>query len=1341
MNKSRHPLASGPLGRTKRCAGLAVLCLALAGPSVASAAFTRPFVRQIAGQGGGIAVDAEDHLWVSPTAGGAPSYPLVEFESPEHGSAPVKTLEIAGPERNVLKVEFFMTPASIAINASTGSFYITGANSTGVNEVNFVEAFSSTGAFELGWGPVEFAQDVAVDNSSDVETKGDVYVEANGSIYRFNAIGEPAGFSGVAEYVSGNRLTGLPGEPGEFTGAVTVDSSGDIYAVSTQAEKAGVYEFGPSGVFLRSFTGAETPGIGERHSFGGLGGDPEGVAVDPTNGHVLVSVWEGRNEIFEGAIDEFDASGHYLSQIVEREAGSRLGRPSAITVDSHGYLSVSSVNNEGVVLYAPGRFLPSLKLAESSQRKPTSAILNGDVNPQGISLTKCKFEYVSEAAFQETGFADLGSGGEASCFPGAASIPLDSNFHPVHAEVAGLLSGETYRYRVTATSSGAEGGTGHSSALAFTASHAPRIDSTTAGNVSSTFAQLEAEIDPLGAASSYRFEYLTEAQFLADGETFGGAISVPAAAVQIGSGEPTGSVDVSVRQEIGGLVPGTSYRFRVSAENEVGATPGAVAGFATLPEVAIGLSDNRSYELVTPPAKGGAADMFSYPLQDGDEYVDYDAGLLSESGERFLFYTLSVFGPSPATEYNGYVFSRTATGWTFKSLASASLGVQSITTIIADPIDLSRFALDDLVGSQPSPTGSQSLSLTGALEGPYVKLHADAPVQGKLGTEDTAPVGASRDLSHIVLESLGHGLIDKGLAEKQVEGSHALYEWAQPGAGGCTASSPSFNEGSQGCMQLVNVKSSGELLSRCGAQLGYSPGSLPGGAHHAVSADGSRIVFVSPDPTAENKGAGCWNGAAVNTPQLYMRSGGTTVEISAPQPGVSDPTGPHPAVYVGASEDGSRVFFLTKAELTSNDAGIHVPELYEWEIVSSGACNESNSNYNPVSAGCLTRVSAGESGSPGATSGADVPFVPAVSADGSAVYFTAFGKLTSAAQALPAGGAEVNLYRYDAVRDSTVYVAAVETANYPETDATGYAAAAVGTTEVALDPGADWYTTPDGRYLLFGTTRSLTAYSTVAPSDTTCEIPGSQGAFNGHCQELYRYDSLTGDITCVSCDPSGAPPTSNARFSRSAIRSMPDVGPVRAMTDDGSRIFFDTADALVPQDTNGTLDVYEWEAQGTGECALAGGCMRLISSGSDSAQSFFLGQSAAEIDGEQVEGANVFFGTHARLVPADTDDAGDVYDARVDGGFPPPPSREGLCEGDACVSPSPLPIDSTPASLTLAGNGDVVSQLPPSSPKIAKKTATTCKKGFVRKKVKKKEQCVKGKKRAKRSSVDRRPQR
>ena len=148
----------------------------------------------------------------------------------------------------------------------------------------------------------------------------------------------------------------------------------------------------------------------------------------------------------------------------------------------------------------------------------------------------------------------------------------------------------------------------------------------------------------------------------------------------------------------------------------------------------------------------------------------------------------------------------------------------------------------------------------------------------------------------------------------------------------------------------------------------------------------------------------------------------------------------------------------------------------------------------------------------------------------------------------------------------------------------------------SLCPKANWSTTPDGRFLLFASSRELTGYNTLTAPSAICYQTGSQGSNNGHCEEIYRYDAEAAahgeaSLVCVSCDPSGAPPVSPAQFARSALVGA-DSAPVRAISDDGSMVFFDTADPLVSQDSNGTLDVYEWEADGTGACRVERGCVR-----------------------------------------------------------------------------------------------------------------------------------------------------
>lgn len=643
------------------------------------------------------------------------------------------------------------------------------------------------------------------------------------------------------------------------------------------------------------------------------------------------------------------------------------------------------------------------------------------------------------------------------------------------------------------------------------------------------------------------------------------------------------------------------------------------------------LPDCRAYEQVTPVNKGDATDLF--PSLNWNAHNN-DSGYVAEDGNHFLLLTLSSFAGGDSI-FSSYVFSRGADEWSTTSL-SPGPGVQRVEAKIFNPNDLSEVGVEDLGFNRvPDQLEEPVFSdYAGPPGGPYTTVGV-LPVSGR---ESLA--GASADLSHVVLQSEDHELAPGDVGQDAE--SNALYEWFD------------------GHLELVNVTTSGALISPCGATLGNGEtfsNAGEGSTHNAVASDGSKIFFTAPDPEARS-GVGCWSGPEAspqeNPPELYMRLGGTsTVEISA-NPSVHDPDGPQPAVYVGASADGSKAFFMTRAELTADDT-THAVELYEYDTEAPEGER-------------LVRVSSGESG----MAEGKVDFVPAISSDGSTVYFTAFGKLAEGASALEEKqGGTVNLYRYEAATRKTTYITQVGSNEYP-VDAhgvdigSGWVYGALGGEGrplfAALNATSDWYVTGNGRYLLFGSVLPLTGYDNAEPCHEVV-----QGVYGGEkCLELFRYSAADNSIVCVSC--AGGEPTENASFDRSTFE-VPDGLPPRPISEDGSYVFFETPSALVPQTTDKTLHVYEWH----------NGKISLISSPDDPGNAYFLGSSA--------DGSNVFFGTHAQLVPQDTDASGDLYDARIDGGFAE--VTPSLCTGTGCQGvPAPPPIFATPASVTFEGVGN-----------------------------------------------------
>jgi hypothetical protein len=1276
----------------------------LLGPALAPAAFTRPFLCATPGAPvlnfKGITAGSEDRVWVSEAQNEVPeSVPAV-------GVSEVRQLEI-GPscgssgkltEGAPIDIEGQTKALRVAFDAATEQFVITGQ--TWDVRDGYLEWYDSTGglvrrsahrfganayvASDLSTEPLDpLAGSLALAHNADpAEPEGD----GRGSgVARFTSAGAPLGFTnvasgkGCAKYIEDEQIAGTEEEcfvgGGARPEAIAVDTHGDVFAVVTDTASSktrGVYEYDATGKFVRAFTGASTPGLKvDKKAYGGFGGAPNGVAVDPTNGDLLISIDSDGG--IEGAIDEFSASGRFLSQITATTGGGHLVAPGQIAVSELGELFVTDniPRGEGqfegrVYAYGPGAALPTLKQHEPSERTSTAITLEAEVGPEGEAITSCEFEYVTSNQFEASGF---GSATKAGCEPPANEIPVDSEFHLVKAHVTGLVPGTRYDYRLVAATSS---GVARTEPQAFTVFAPPKVESVSATNVTSEYADLNAKIAPLGSDTTYHFEYVDAAHYASGAlDPFEAAASTPSA--DAGSGGVTGGTLASVQQQIGGLSPETTYYVRAVAENEVegekNVVPGEAITFTTLAAVVPGPPDGRTYELVTPRAKSGAADLFGHSLVGGD-YVNNDIGYPSGDGRSFLLETLAAFGPFPASAQNVYVFRRHPTsgedpisgGWAFQALASPQLGVQSITGVVATPSDLSSVGITDTSGSAANTAGEKQISLVGAPGGPYVTLHTDAPLrEGQAVTEGTFVAGASHDLKTVVLESKSGQLCPAGGV--QDAGAETLCEW--------NGSYETTGEGVVPALRPVNVDDEGNLLSHCGAVLGL--GVSIGTGHNAVSSDGSKVVFTAPDPEDSNGGSGCWQPEAkpqVNPPQLYLRDGGETIELSAPDPGVVDPTGLHPAQYAGAAEDGSRVFFVTEGELTpeAKELQLHDSELYEYNVGTRS----------------LRLASAGNPGSPAhqVGVGAHLNTVPAVSADGSAVYFTAFGRLTADAPAL--SGPEVALYRYDAITAEVKYVATVEDTDYPGDDSLSWTTPK----EFALVSVADWSTTPDGRYLLFGTTKALKeGYSTAGD----CTLPLRNSAVNGHCVELYRYDSLDGKIVCISCNPSGASPESDARFSRSASAFTLSAPPQRAVSASGEYAFFDTADALVTQDSNHTLDVYEWH----------NGRVSLISSGKDPAPSFFLGTSS--------DGSNVFFGTHAQMTREDTDVNGDIYDARIctptDRCISPPSSGESVqCEGDACQSHPGAPSDLTPGTMNFSGTGNFA---PGSSgPESGKKLST-----------------------------------
>jgi hypothetical protein len=527
------------------------------------------------------------------------------------------------------------------------------------------------------------------------------------------------------------------------------------------------------------------------------------------------------------------------------------------------------------------------------------------------------------------------------------------------------------------------------------------------------------------------------------------------------------------------------------------------AGFAVLAPGAVGdevvqpapgvPGQERAWELVT-PAEPMSAQLFGLQF-------------ISPNGSRIAYVTIGPLPDAPpGMPLLGSAFAlRGANGWT-----NQSNPVPPFPDTHFQPLPL-RISPD---------LGTVLWELHPPASGFVASLARRAPAGDTLLAENAALFDASTDLQHILFSSQEHLLAEDA---SRTSGA-SLYEAVGSG------------------LRLVDVDSSGTLLSECGAttEAPTAPGHLS-----PISRDGRRIFFTTVP--------GC-----AGTTRAFMRvDGTTTVEIGASQCDLPDCGKAADIRFVGATDDGSSAYLLTAEKLLDADAD-SLPDLYRYDVGD----------------GRLTLVSTDVAGR---------------------------NLVATALQ----GGSSVGARAY--------FIA--EVPELGESDL--YMADDSGPHRV---PGDSFFeASVDGRYVVYTTSAQLVAGDTDENAD------------------VYRYDAEQGATTLLSVSPTAGNGPFDAGFTQEAgIKHSSIATRYQVMSEDGSHVFFTTAEPLLPADRNQAGDVYEWTE----------GVLSLVSAGTGRFATYFLGSNP--------DGETVVFETADTLVAQDRDRGSwDFYAARIGGGFPP----------------------------------------------------------------------------------------
>jgi hypothetical protein len=698
-------------------------------------------------------------------------------------------------------------------------------------------------------------------------------------------------------------------------------------------------------------------------------------------------------------------------------------------------------------------------------------------------------------------------------------------------------------------------------------------------------------------------------------------------------------------------------------------------------------------------------------FKDGTEL---EVSGISDDGSSMLMYSLGGFAgiESGSDSTNGpfYELSRSESGWTVSAITPPSSSFSS-SYWLAGSTDLARTLW---VARAPAESIAAESLYVREGDGVMVKVGPVLPpgaVAGPPSGEyqrfanfaESEFKGASVNLSRVLFEI--HDGRDLGIAwpgDTTIGGGvkTSLYEYrgvgqSRPVLVGVSDGStvvPGDNEG--------KALPAGRLISSCNTYFGSRESQ---DVYNAVSEDGGVVFFTTEQGGCSESGQ---VGEGPEAVELYARiDGQQTVPVSEPAVGtnlaceVCNEGERKDSEFAGASQDGSKVFFLTEQELLPGAEGMNV---YEYDF-----------DNPPASAGApdgkIVRASGG-SATP------EVQGVARVSEDGSHVYFVAKGVLTGAnGEGNSPTPGEDNLYVFQ--RD----------AGFPAGRLAFVATLAAGDSE-------DWsakdarlvQATPDGQFLVFDSEARLTAGDTAT------------------ARQVFEYDASSEELVRVSRGANDDQPqgTVSADEHESGIRAQAYGGADRPseagtglyVSEDGGVVLFESGGALTlgvnPAAPAGQESAYEYESAVGSRGRLSEGDVYLVAPESPTISQV--------VKGLDESGQDIFFQTSVSLVPQDTDSQLDVYDARVDGGFsaPDPPAE---CATEACGVLYSQPVVSVPASEAAVGDGNLApaATVPPAAV-AGKRTVkpavrrAKCRKRLVRRKGK----CVRV--RARKGSVSRR---
>jgi hypothetical protein len=1175
-----------------------------------------------------------------------------------------------------------INPIEVAVDESTGDVLVAAAGpqgaGTGAGTLSRFHSdgtpapFSALGTNTIGgftFGQFSNETQIAVDSSGSA-TAGNIYVTqlSSSQVLEFNAAGEQIG-----------TLTG--GAGGAFGAGpcgVAVDESGRLF-VSTRLD-AKLYEYAP-GVnppvnadgreiaspvsepcTLNAGVGADQGTLfvgfsnvlrlGERESgvaavnaasgtveykFGAstTTGPVTATTLDASSGHLYLRRAEA------GTISEFSPTPSEANLVSEFSLNTHQQGGIAVAPTSGRLYVANNPQNtapDTIEVYSALVTVPNVLTDQAVISGETTAELRGTVEPEGVEIDECFFEYG----------LTIGYGQTAPCEdPDALEIGGGSSPVSVHADIQGLSPESRYHFRLVAKN--AEGQTGSGSDVILKTPSKPSVVAEWAAEVGGSNATLAANINPENAATTYRLEWGLDATY--------GHVT---AALPLGED----ATDHEVTAALDGLAPGTTYHYRFVAKNHLGEGKGPDRSFTTVRTPtetgscpnelfrtgeSTALPDCRAYEMVSHAEEDGGDILQMININSDPAALDQ----VAVSGNAITYSTYKAFDNAVSAPYvTQYIARRVEGGGWESSALNPPYGVPLDNPVPFLDIEFRAFSPDLCDGWLVQAPNTLELA-PGRISG-YANLFQ----RSNCGATAYSTVTATNLRPTVAVENFKPDL--QGVSS---DGSTAVFSVQDKLTDEATAGQFQVYASAEGKLRLVCVLPTGVHFTGSCSTGTASAGKLPirhDSVHNAVSADGSRVYW-----SAEGIEGGVSRIFLRTNPtkiQSKISAGKCTEVTRACTVPVSETAGAGNARFWGASRDGSKAIFEMTAtrSLYRFEAQSGTANLIAGQVLGVLGASETLGQIYLVSEEVLAA---------GGTPGEPNVYLDEIEGGGGFRYVTT---LTGPDVQLSGNGVNYSPIS----REPTLHTAQV---------------------------------TPSGKQLVFMSRGSLTGY------DNIDQRTGKPDA------EVFLYDATAnagaGALVCVSCNPTGARARGGFMERETETNALPAAAFIttaetelyapRVVSESGNRVYFTSFEGLAPSDSNGTKDVYEWEAPGLGSCTANSsayssqddGCIELISSGD--------GASGATFVDSDPEGGNVFFTTEASLRPEDTGLI-DIYDARVDGGLPER-SAKVECEGADCQRSGPAPGGGTVGTAVSRALGNVI----PGKPKCPKGKKPVHRKGRV----------------------------